>query len=270
MSDTPSSTRNSRRALKGAFITFEGIDGCGKTTQARLLADKLKAHDFSVVETREPGGTQIGREIRDIVLATRNTFISRSLSSDRLNIRAIQPTSQLLLFLADRIQHINEIIRPAIESGKVVICDRYHDATIAYQKYGGELNLDILEPLITEEITPTKPDLTFWLDIDEGKARERTHIGDSPAIQLSFLLELGANFDLENDIAIDKLSAKLINSTKSRPQQIQLRYLRRIRKGYAALHKADKNRIEKIDGSKTIEEVQSIIWEKLTRRFHVL
>lgn len=139
------------------FITFEGIDGCGKTTQIRLLEESLKKNGINILSTRQPGGTNIGRIIRNILLNPENS--------------RLVPEAEVLLYLADRIQHIKEIILPALQNNQIVLCDRYHDATLAYQGGGRQLDLDWLKSLQQQFVT--KPDLTFWLDISVEESQTR-------------------------------------------------------------------------------------------------
>ena len=139
------------------FITFEGIDGSGKSTQAKLLADVLTKSGFQVILTRQPGGTKIGQSIRKILL-------------DHRNFELI-PTAEILLFIADRIQHLQEIIIPALQLGKIVICDRYHDSTLAYQCGGRKIDMSYLDSIKKRFII--NPDLTLWLDISIKESKIR-------------------------------------------------------------------------------------------------
>ena len=132
------------------FITFEGIEGCGKTSQIRRLRKVLKERGISCLVTREPGGTVIGRQIRAVLLARRN--------------RKIQPKTELFLYLADRCQHLAEKVEPALRRGEWVISDRFWDATVVYQGYARGLDLKILEQLRPLVLKATVPDLTFLLD----------------------------------------------------------------------------------------------------------
>ncbi|MCL4478287.1 MAG: dTMP kinase [Deltaproteobacteria bacterium] len=134
---------------KGLFITFEGIDGSGKTTQLELLYEKLLAMNKPVIRLREPGSTELGEKIRNVI-------------SDKYI--EISDYAELLLFFASRVQLIKESITPALEEGKIVLCDRFNDATIAYQSYGRGLPLDIASTLEKLFILPLKPDVTFLLD----------------------------------------------------------------------------------------------------------
>lgn len=138
------------------FITFEGIDGSGKTTQAKLLAEHLKENGFDVVETKEPGAGKLGQQIREILLNPNNDICAQS---------------EIMLFLADRIQHIETIILPALRAGKIVICDRYHDSTLAYQGGGRNISLVWMESIEARFILT--PNITFWLDIPVEESQKR-------------------------------------------------------------------------------------------------
>jgi len=134
------------------FITFEGPDGCGKSTQSRLMAEKLEAAGYRVVYTREPGGTDIGRKIRQIVLSNANEGMS--------------PIAEALLYAADRAQHVFEIIGPTLKAGRVVVSDRFVDSSFAYQ--GVALNVGMAEVKAANDIATggLRPDLTILLDVD--------------------------------------------------------------------------------------------------------
>ena len=135
----------------GRLITFEGLDGCGKTTQLEKAKDWLTEQGYDVLKTRQPGGTKIGQQIRRILLDPKH--------------KELQPESELLLYLSDRIQHIQETIIPAKATGKIVLCDRFHDSTVAYQGYGRGLNLNSIESVVAHCIKPYDPDLTILLNI---------------------------------------------------------------------------------------------------------
>jgi dTMP kinase len=143
------------------FITFEGVEGCGKTVQARLLVDHLRQLGLTVVLTREPGGTEIGDQIRTVLHDTGNT--------------AMLPTSEILLYSAARAQIVGQLIRPALVAGQVVVCDRYADSTLAYQGYGRGLDLDVLRYITAFATGGLRPDLTLMLDVDveAGLTRKR-------------------------------------------------------------------------------------------------
>jgi len=135
---------------KGLFITFEGCDGSGKTTQINFLAQHCRDLGYKVLLTREPGGTSISENIRAVILDPQN--------------KELAPTTEALLYAASRAQHVAEVIKPALSEGKIVLCDRYIDSSIAYQGYGRDLGDDVR--IINEfAIQGLSPDITFFLDI---------------------------------------------------------------------------------------------------------
>jgi dTMP kinase len=142
------------------FVSFEGLDGCGKTTQARLLAETLGAEGVDVVSTREPGGTPLGEEIRGLVL-----------HGDH-----VAPWAEAALYTAARAQHVAEVIRPALARGATVVCDRYLDSSVAYQGAGRQLGFDAVLELNLAAVEGLLPDRTFLVDIDLETAVER--VGD--------------------------------------------------------------------------------------------
>lgn len=145
---------------RGLFITLEGVEGSGKTTQARAVAAALQANGHAVELTREPGGTSVGRALRAILLDPANS---------------IEPVTELLLMLADRAQHVREQIKPALAAGTIVISDRYSDSTSAYQGHGRGFDLKLLGDLNRLAADALDPDLTFVLDcpVEVGLARTR-------------------------------------------------------------------------------------------------
>jgi dTMP kinase len=143
---------------KGLFLTFEGIDGCGKSTQLNLLAEYLKSKGIEVLITREPGSVGLGEKIREILLNYDGEVSSNC---------------EAFLFLADRAQHIDLLVKPAIDAGKIVLCDRHTDSTIAYQGYGRGVDLKQLKMLNNLATSGLKPDLTFVFDIDVETALAR-------------------------------------------------------------------------------------------------
>jgi len=142
------------------FVTFEGPDGSGKTTQAQLLYEYLQERGYTVFLTREPGGTGIGDQIREVLHSLQNT--------------EMLPQTEILLYSASRAQLVGQIIRPHLGQGEIVLCDRYADSTLAYQGYGHGLDLQVLQVITNFATDRLKPDLTFYLDIDveEGLRRK--------------------------------------------------------------------------------------------------
>jgi len=146
---------------RGLFVTFEGLDGSGKTTQMRRLAERLRARGKTVFETVEPGGTEIGRKIRQILLDAVNQELS--------------PTAELLLYFASRAQNVDETILPALERGEIVLADRFTDSTLAYQGCGRGLGADVVLALDRIACRGLKPDLTLLIDIDVKTSLARAH-----------------------------------------------------------------------------------------------
>jgi dTMP kinase len=146
--------------LRGKFITFEGIDGSGKSTQLRMLANELRVRGFNVLPTMEPGGTPLGRRLREAFLETEEN---------------VAPLAELLLFAADRAQHVNFLVKPALAEGKIVISDRYADATFAYQGAGRGFSESIVNQVIELATGGLKPDLTLFFDLPIEKALLRTN-----------------------------------------------------------------------------------------------
>jgi dTMP kinase len=146
---------------QGKFVSFEGIEGCGKTTQIALLSEYLKKRSIPHTITREPGGTAVGEGIRKILLNSETIHLT--------------PASELLLFFASRSQNIQEKIKPALDRGEMVICDRYYHASMAYQGYGRGIPLDFIHKLTSLVCYPYRPDMTMLLDIEPevGLARAR-------------------------------------------------------------------------------------------------
>jgi dTMP kinase len=153
---------NQRVKSHGLFITLEGIDGVGKSTQLRLLASYLRKHGGRVCVTREPGGTRIGEQIRRVLLASRNTELAT--------------LAELALMYAARAQHLWEVIRPALARGDIVLSDRFNDASFAYQGYGRRLNARAVRALDRIICGATQPDLTLLLDMVPRIALQRTTI----------------------------------------------------------------------------------------------
>lgn len=146
-------------AQRGVFITFEGLDGCGKTTQIARLHEALRARGVDVLATREPGGSKVGERIRAVLLDSRTTGLSA--------------IAELTLMFADRAQHVQEVIEPALVAGRIVLCDRYTDSTEAYQGYGRELGSELVLDLHCRLCHDLWPDLTLLLDSGHGRSVDR-------------------------------------------------------------------------------------------------
>ncbi|MGD1952214.1 MAG: dTMP kinase [Leptolyngbyaceae cyanobacterium] len=166
--------------MRGKLIVFEGIEGSGKTTQVQYLRQwlehKLIAHGASsptgVVVTRQPGGTSIGQQIRQLLLQP-------AAETERLS-----STSELMLYAADRVQHVERILIPALETGHLVLCDRYIDSTVAYQGYGRQLDLDLIKTLNAIATKGLNSDLTLWLKLDVAQGLKRvTTRGEADRIE---------------------------------------------------------------------------------------
>lgn len=195
------------------FITFEGPEGSGKTTQIRLLAEALEAQGLAVVATREPGGTEIGNAVREIVLNLRHKTMS--------------PRAEALLFNAARAQIVDEVIQPALDAGKVVLCDRYADSTLAYQGYGHGADLAPLRQLAAYATAGLQPHLTIYLDIDVQTGLMRKQRGAAEEW--------------------NRMEAKT------------LAYHERVRQGYLALAAAEPARWLRVDAAQPIETIHQII-----------
>lgn len=148
-----------RLGRSGLFITFEGVEGSGKSTQVRVLEEHLRERGIPTVFSREPGGTPLGEQLRGLLLDPRQ--------------HGMLPLTELFLYLASRAEHVSRVVRPALERGAVVVSDRYTDASVAYQGGGRGLGWEIVEPLNRLATDGVKPDVTFLLDLDpeEGLAR---------------------------------------------------------------------------------------------------
>lgn len=150
----------------GKFITFEGTDGSGKTTQIKLLEEYLKNKGYEVVFTREPGGTKVSELIRDIILDPENTEIN--------------PLTEMILYSASRAQLVAQVIKPAIKAGKIIICDRFIDSSYAYQGYGRGIDLKMIAEVNRVAVDGVSPDVTFFMDVNPEIAIKR-RINESDA-----------------------------------------------------------------------------------------
>ncbi len=192
---------------KGLFITFEGLDGAGKSTQIHKVKEIFENKGYEVVLTREPGGTEISEKIREIILDNENDEMSF--------------VTEALLYAASRAQHVHEKIKPALDAGKVVICDRYVHSSIAYQGYGRQLGADKVMQINSYAIEGIMPDISFFILLPSDKAMERLK---------------------NSQRELDRLEVEKID------------FFKRIEKGYNQIAE-DYDNIIKIDASKSVEEI---------------
>lgn len=202
--------------MAGLFITFEGIDRSGKTTQASRLAKRLRAEGRSVVFTREPGGTGLGRKVRRLLLERRSE---------------VDPTAEMLLFAADRAQHVNTVIRPALLQGNVVVSDRFFDSTVVYQGYGRRLNPDRIQAVQEVATGGLRPDLTVWIDVDLETVKQRRTPEDADRLEAA------------GDAFFD-----------------------RVRNGYQRIWQAEPERVLRVDGRLPLEDLACRIYNEVHER----
>ena len=195
---------------RGYFITFEGADGCGKTTQLKLLAEYLTNKGLEVVITREPGAKGLGEKVREILLNYDGEV------SDRC---------ESFLFLADRAQHIDMIINPAIAQGKIILCDRHTDSSVAYQGYGRGLSIERINMLNDLAVNGRYPDMTLVFDIDV------------------------------------ETSMKRVGEEKDRMESAGMEFFNRVRNGYLEIAKHEPDRVKVLDARKSIEEINKDVIE---------
>lgn len=204
---------------QGLFITFEGADGCGKTTQLKLLAEYLQKNGVDVLVTREPGAKGLGEKLRDILLNYDGVV------SDRC---------EAFLFLADRAQHIDTIVAPAVDAGKVVLCDRHIDSTAAYQGYGRGQDIVQINNLNMIATGGRKPDLTIVFDIDAETSLAR------------------------------------VGSAKDRMESSGIEFFNRVREGYLKIAAQETARVKVLDATKSIDEVQQDVIELINSKLCAL
>jgi len=200
------------------FITFEGIEGTGKSTQIALLKARLEALGRRVHLTCEPGGSRIGAELRRVLLSLEN--------------RDLCPRAELFLYLADRAQHVAQVIRPALANGEIVLCDRFADSTVAYQAYGRGLDAELLHGLNTLAVDGLWPDLTILLDID-------------PAVGLTR--------------AVNRNKAEGKTVAEGRFEAESLAFHTSVREGYKALARRFPERIKLVDASGDVDEIAAAV-----------
>ena len=195
---------------EGLFITFEGGDGCGKTTQIELLNKYLLDKGYQTLLTREPGAKGLGIKIREILLNYDGE---------------VSPNCESFLFLADRAQHIDCIIKPALNEGKIILCDRHTDSTVAYQGYGRGLDIDRINQLNNIATSGLKPDLTIVLDVDVETSMQR------------------------------------VGKEKDRMESAGIEFFKRVREGFLEIAKKEPERVKVINSSDTIENIHKKIVE---------
>jgi len=210
------------KETRGFFITFEGIEGAGKSTQARRLFEVLQGKGYPVIFTREPGGTPVGEAIRGI--------LADPVYHDML------PLVELFLFSASRVQHAERVIRPALEEGQIVICDRFYDATLAYQGYGRELHLTMVREINETSAWNVRPDMTFLLDIEpyHGLSRVRSRVE-------------------ENEKEADRIEHE------------SMAFFERVRQGYLAIAYDEPQRFRRVDSAADLDVVHGQILDTTLR-----
>jgi len=196
------------------LITFEGIEGSGKTTQIELLCDYLKKKGQPIIRTREPGGTGFGEALRAVLLKKGMDVF---------------PLSELLVFMAMRAQHVEEVILPALQEGKIVICDRFVDATYAYQGYGRKIDLGVIETLNRLVTKGTRPNLTILMNVSAERGLKR----------------------------------KAASSPMDRIEEEDISFHQKIKKAYEKLAKEDPKRFFVVDGSLKTDAIHLIVREKV-------
>lgn len=197
--------------MTGTFITVEGPDGAGKTTQLQLLADHLKAEGYEIVMTREPGGTRIGNEIRSLILNP--------------DFKEMDEMTEILLYAASRAQHVNELIRPALAAGKIVLCDRFIDASIAYQGYGLGYSIEQVQEINRQATNGLTPDRTYLFDLTVADSKRR-------------MVERG---------------------TLDRIEQRDDGFRQRVYEGFLTLAEQEPERIQLVDANHSIDDLQQIL-----------
>ncbi|MEO8659688.1 MAG: dTMP kinase [Bryobacteraceae bacterium] len=207
---------------RGLFFSFEGMDGSGKSTQLPLLVQHLEAEGYPVLVTVEPGGTEIGKQIRRILLDSRN--------------QELRPTAELLLYFAARAQNVDELIMPALAEGTIVIADRFTDSTLAYQGVARGLGADVVRQLDRVACRGLKPDFTFCIDIDLETSLARAHARNR------------------------NLAAGNGGISETRIDEENLDFHRKVRDAYHALAASEPDRVHLINGGASINEVAARIW----------
>ncbi|MFK7794459.1 MAG: dTMP kinase [Gammaproteobacteria bacterium] len=201
--------------MKGRFITLEGIEGSGKSTQLNFVIDYLQNNKIEVVSTREPGGTLVSEKIRDVLLDN--------------ELPGMHMDTELLLMFAARVEHVKKVIEPALDSGKWVVCDRFYDATYAYQGYGREIDIKRIDALKDFSIRGLAPDLTLLLDVTL-------------------------------EVSMDRVTKR---GNKDRFEHEKMDFYKKVRDGYLTIANNNPARVAAIDATGSIEQVQAAIQIKL-------
>jgi dTMP kinase len=207
--------------MRGPFITLEGIDGCGKSTQLKMLVGALAAQGVEPIFSREPGGTSVGERLRPLLLSAADLHLS--------------PLTELLLLVAARAQHVEEVIRPGIESGRVVVSDRYIDSSVAFQGYGRGLNLETVFELNRIATGGLLPDLTILYDLDVSVARAR----------------------LDTRPPRQSPGHRAVEPARDRFDDEDVAFHERVRRGYLELASRNPERIAVVDASQTADRTHS-------------
>jgi dTMP kinase len=221
------------------FITFEGPEGSGKSTQAQRLYEQLDELNYPVIKTREPGGTTISERIRGIILDMRHSEMA--------------PTTEMLLFTAARAQLVAEKIQPALDYGGIVVCDRFADSFLAYQGYGFGRDLDDLRTLTRIATNGVRPDITFYLDLPAQEGLDRKQLKATQRSATSSPL---------SPRAANPMPQQEWNRLDAR----SLEYHERVRQGFLQLVKQEPERWQVLDGHLSVKELSAHIWQTVEPR----
>lgn len=221
--------------MRGLFITFEGTEGSGKSTQIITLFNRLRALGHTVRVLREPGGTPIGEEIRHTLKHSEANY-------------AMTSEAELLLMNASRAQIVREVIRPALVAGEIILCDRFYDSTTAYQGHGRQLDLQKVSEIINFAVGETRPDLTLLLHvpIDVSEARRKS--------RQATLLEVPPQKVKSTPLPFDE-------KLRDRMEEADRTFFERVEKGYRAVAQAEPDRVRQIDATQSREVVAQRVWE---------
>lgn len=199
--------------MTGAFITFEGIDGCGKSTQLRLLASELRVRGLQIVTTREPGGTALGQRLRAALLDVEEQ---------------VDPLAELLVFAADRAQHVRAVLLPTLEADRIVLSDRYADATVAYQGAGRGFKPDLIKEIVQLATDGLRPNLTLLFDLSVAESAVRTR-------------------------------RRVASKNSDRLDSEDAEFHRRVRNAYLEIAKAEPERLRVIDAGGSVQETHEAV-----------